>query len=148
MKNTGYLWQRQNVSSTVFIILCLFFLLGSAWAVNAETIDAWLDKMSQASTQQNFQGTLIIRQKNQLQAIKVKQGVTGNGSWQTLESLTGENQTIFRQNNKVTTIFPNKKLVTIAGNSPGLTNNKGPLHPSLPDLCIWHRKIYARLVID
>lgn len=121
------------MSSTVFRALFVFFLLGSAWVVNAETIDAWLDKMSQASTQQNFQGTLIIRQKNHMQAIKVKQGVTGEGSWQTLESLTGENQTIFRQNNKVTTIFPNKKLVTIAGNSPGSTNNNGPLHSSLPE---------------
>lgn len=117
----------------MFKTLSLFLLLVSAWTVSAETIDAWLDKMSQASNQQNFQGTLIIRQKNQLQAIKVKQGVTGNGSWQTLESLTGENQTIFRQNNKVTTIFPNKKLVTIAGSSASSTNSKGPLHPSLPE---------------
>lgn len=117
----------------MFKTLSLFLLLISAWTVSAETIDDWLDKMSQASNQQNFQGTLIIRQKNQLQAIKVKQGVTGNGSWQTLESLTGENQTIFRQNNKVTTIFPNKKLVTIAGNSASSANSKGPLHPSLPE---------------
>lgn len=117
---------------TVFKLLSLFFLSVFAFAANAESIDAWLDKMSRASTQQNFQGTLIIRQENKLQAIKVKQGVTGVSSWQTLESLTGENQTIIRQDNKVTTIFPNKKLVTIAGNAPGEIS-KGPLHPALPE---------------
>ena len=97
----------------------------------ADSIDHWLDKMSQASQQQNFQGTLVIRQQDKMQAIRVKQGVTSKGSWQTLESLTGEDQTILRHNNKVTTIFPAKKLVTISDELAG-AQDKGPLHPALP----------------
>jgi len=97
----------------------------------ADSIDHWLDKMSQASQQQNFQGTLVIRQQDKMQAIRVKQGVTSKGSWQTLESLTGEDQTILRHNNKVTTIFPAKKLVTISDELTG-AQDKGPLHPALP----------------
>ena len=120
------------MSETVFKLISGFFLAVLSITVSAESIDAWLDKMSMASTQQNFQGTLIIRQKNMLQAIKVKQGVTQVGSWQTLESLTGEDQTILRQDNKVTTIFPSKKLITIAGNGSDMVN-KGPLHPALPE---------------
>jgi len=120
------------MSNTMFKAFSLFFLLAFGLTANAESIDAWLDKMSRASTQQNFQGTLIIRQENKLQAIKVKQGVTGLGSWQTLESLTGEDQTIIRQDNKVTTIFPAKKLVTVAGNGDDVIS-KGPLHPTLPE---------------
>lgn len=120
------------MSETVLKAISLFFLVAFALSVNAEPIDTWLDKMSRASTQQNYQGTLIIRQKNKLQAIKVKQGVTGRGSWQTLESLTGEDQTIIRQDNKVTTIFPNKKLITVAGNNEDGVNNV-PLHSGLPE---------------
>jgi len=127
---------------TVFKFLSVVFMVAFSATVNAQStyagsvdagsIDTWLDKMSKASTQQNFKGTLIIRQNNMLQAIKVKQGITQVGSWQTLESLTGEDQTIIRQDNKVTTIFPNKKLITIAGNDSGSVN-KGPLHPTLPE---------------
>lgn len=92
------------------------------------TVDNWLDKMSQASRLQNYRGTLIIRQKDKLQAIRVNQGINNEGSWQTLESLTGEQQKILRQNDRVTSIFPAKKLVTISGES-----ERAPLHPILPE---------------
>lgn len=121
------------------LLLCGFSLL--AQSAQADTIDNWLDKMSQASQQQNFQGTLVIRQQDKIQAIRVKQGVTQNGSWQTLESLTGEDQTIIRHNNKVTTIFPAKKLVTISDELAGALD-KGPLHPALPDNRNALRKLY------
>jgi len=112
------------------LLIGLFVLL--AQNVQADAIDNWLDKMSQASQQQNFQGTLVIRQQDKMQAIRVKQGITSKGSWQTLESLTGEDQTIIRQNKKVTTIFPAKQLVTISDELAG-SLDKGPLHPALPE---------------
>ena len=103
-------------------------------------VDAWLDKMSLAMHQQNFRGTLVIRQQDNLQSIRVKQGFTPEGSWQTLESLSGEAQTIIRQNDTVTTVFPAKKLITVSGavdagllgNASG-SQNKNPLHSVLPD---------------
>jgi len=126
-------------SQLKFILLSLLCLSASgAWA---DSIDDWLDKMSQASQQQNFQGTLVIRQQDKMQAIRVKQGVTPKGSWQTLESLTGEDQTIIRHNNKVTTIFPAKKLVTISDEMAG-SIDKGPLHPALPENRQALKKLY------
>jgi len=101
-------------------------------AVNASLVDDWLDKMSMAMKQQNYQGTLIIRQNDNLQAIKVKQGVGEGESWQTLESQSGENQIIFRKNGSVTSIFPAKKLITLSSDKRVKTN-KGPLHPGLPE---------------
>ena len=121
------------------LLLALCSLLTQS--VLADSIDNWLDKMGHASQQQNFQGTLVIRQQDKMQAIRVKQGVTSSGSWQTLESLTGEDQTIIRQNNKVTTIFPAKKLVTISDELTGAFD-KGPLHPALPSNRNALRKLY------
>ena len=121
--------------------LLVSLLCSSIPSVWADSIDDWLDKMSQASQQQNFQGTLIIRQQDKMQAIRVKQGVTPTGSWQTLESLTGEDQTIIRHNNKVTTIFPAKKLVTISDEMTG-SIDKGPLHPALPENRQALKKLY------
>ena len=104
----------------------------------ADTVDDWLDKMSLAMNQQNYQGILIIRQNDKLQSIKVMQGVTARGSWQTLESLTGEEQKIIRNNDRVTTIFPAKRLITIAENS-----ERGPLHPVLPENRNTLKKLYS-----
>ena len=109
--------------------LVLFFI---SQTVNASSVDDWLDKMDQATKQQNYQGILIIHQDDKLQAIKVKQGVTAGENWQTLESLTGEDQIVFRKNGSVTTIFPSKKLITVASAKTG-AEDKGPLHPALPE---------------
>jgi len=108
----------------------LFLLFFVSFAVSAGTVDIWLDKMGAAQSQQNYQGTLIIRQNDKMQAIKVKQGVQAGESWQSLESQTGEDQIIFRKNGQVTTIFPAKKLITVSA-AMG-SESKGPLHPALP----------------
>ncbi|VAW64441.1 hypothetical protein MNBD_GAMMA11-1216 [hydrothermal vent metagenome] len=97
-------------------------------ADDPRTVDNWLDMMMRSMSQQNFQGTLIVRQANKIQVIKVKQGVTTDGSWQIMETLTGENQKVIRKDDKVTTIFPAKRLVTISDSV-----HKRPLHAILPE---------------
>ena len=88
--------------------------------------------MERAHSQQNYQGTLVIRQDDKLQVIKVTQGVKEGKSWQTLNSQTGDGQIIFRKNGSVTTIFPGKKLITIS-DTQNKDINKGPFHPNLPE---------------
>ncbi len=113
-----------------YIFLCVFFSV--SLIVNAASVDDWLDKMDHAMKRQNYQGTLIVRQGDKLQAIKIKQGVIEGKSWQTLESQTGEDQIIFRKNGHVTTIFPGKKLITVSAAKVGISD-RGPLHPALPE---------------
>jgi len=120
-------WPATWIKRLLIVFVCL-----PVWPLQADTIDDWLDKMSQASSQQNYQGTLIIRQRDKMQAIQVKQGAGSLGSWQTLQTLTGEEQIIIRHNNQVTTVFPAKKLITVSENMAGSVD-KGPLHPALPE---------------
>ena len=88
--------------------------------------------MERAHNQQNYQGTLVIRQDDKLQVIKVTQGIKEGKSWQTLNSQTGDGQIILRKNGSVTTVFPGKKLITIS-DTHSVDANKGPLHPNLPE---------------
>ncbi len=118
----------------------MFFV--ASFALNAATIDEWLDKMGQAMDQQNFQGTLVIRQGDSLQAIEVRQGMIEGQSWQTLESQTGENQIIFRRNGRVTTIFPGKKLITVSTSNDD-DIEKRTLHPALPKNREKLKKLYT-----
>lgn len=124
-------WPAIGFKRLLIALFCLPVWL-PIWPLQADSIDDWLDKMSKASAQQNYQGTLIIRQRDNMQAIQVKQGISSLGSWQTLQTLTGEEQIIIRHNNQVTTIFPTKKLITVSENMAGSVD-KGPLHSALPD---------------
>ena len=107
-------------------ILILGLMLTS-FASQAEEVETWLDKMSQAMKNTNFEGTMIIRQADQLQALNVRHGMNKDGLWERLESLNGEAREIIRHNSKVTTIFPQRKLVTVSHESAPIS-----LHSRLP----------------
>ena len=107
------------------VIAALFLI---SFTASAEALDAWLDKMKQAAESQNYEGTLIIRQQDRLQAMHVQHGVNEQGSWEVLESLSGELRKVIHKNGRVTTVFPNRGLLTISRDQQA-----APLHPQLPE---------------
>jgi len=118
----------------VLNVLILFLLSSTA---QADAVDALLDKMMVAMKTNNYEGTLIIRQQDKLQVMHVKHGMDKNGMWESLESLSGEPRQVIRQNKKVTTIFPLRKLITVSSNQ-----NAFPLHPQLPENRLVLKKLY------
>ena len=72
------------IQATLFNLLLLFAIV-----TQADEIDAWLDKMTQAMKQQNYEGTLIVRQHDKMQAMLVQHGVGNQEPWESLESLSG-----------------------------------------------------------
>lgn len=104
--------------------LLLALLPQLVWA--ADDSMAWLDKMQQALATRSFQGTLVIRQHNQMHTLRVLHGHDGGG-WDSLESLDGETRRILRQAGRVITLFPERGLATVSGDR-AVT----PLHPALP----------------
>ena len=118
-----------------FINVLILFLLSSV--VQADAVDALLDKMMHAMKVNNYEGTLVIRQNDKLQAMHIKHGMGDSGMWESLESLSGEARQVIRQNNKVTTIFPIRKLITVSHNQ-----NSFPLHPQLPENRQALKKLY------
>jgi sigma-E factor negative regulatory protein RseB len=104
--------------------VCAVLMPLAVWA--ADDSMAWLDKMQQALATRSFQGTLVIRQHNQMHTLRVMHGHDGGG-WDNLESLDGESRRILRQAGRVITLFPERGLATISGER-AVT----PLHPALP----------------
>ena len=117
------------------LILCLIF---APFVSHGEVVESWLDKMSQAMKTTNFEGTMIIRQADQLQALNVRHGMNQEGFWERMESLNGEAREIIRHNSKVTTIFPQRKLVTVSHESAPMS-----LHSRLPSNMELLKKLYA-----
>ena len=110
----------QSVSAILF--------MGISLGLQAEALDAWLDKMMHAMKTSNYEGTLVIRQADKLQALHVQHGMDEQGSmWESLESLNGEARKVIRQNDRVTTIFPARELVIVSQNS-----NASSFHNSFP----------------
>lgn len=110
------------VQTIIGILLCCI-----GFASHAEALDTWLDKMKQAVNSKNYEGTLVIRQRDQMHAMHVQHGVDDNGSWEVLESLSGEARKIIRKDGRVTTVFPGRNLLTVS------RDMRSPLHPRLPD---------------
>lgn len=112
-----------------FFITALFYavVLMAAPVTNASELLDMLEKMSSVSQNRNYEGTFILRKSNQISTFRVNHCRDKRGVWESLESLTGEPRQIIRQNNKVISIFPDKKLITISHSS---TNTS--LHQKLP----------------
>ena len=105
-------------------------LLASGGVAQADSVDVWLQRMQQALATQNFQGTLVIRQHDQLHTMHVVHGhgePPGQNSWDTLEALNGEPRRVIRRDALVITLFPGKNLATRIHDQPAL-----PLQPQLP----------------
>lgn len=93
----------------------------------SELIDM-LNKMSDASLTRNYQGTFILRKADELSTLHVIHGMDGRGVWESLESLNGEPRKVIRQNDKVISIYPGEKLLTVRH-----SQSEKSLHPQLPE---------------
>ncbi len=107
--------------------LLTFAILSNAPAYAGDVSDI-VSGMSAAGKQFNYEGTFVLRKSDKMMTMHVVHGVDDRGVWESMESLNGEARKIVRHNNEVTSIYPDRKLVTISqlGDKPGL-------HPMLPE---------------
>ena len=110
----------------VLVPVLLFSVCLSMPAVASEVSDL-LKKMTDADTQLNYQGILVLRKSNNLVAMRVEHGSDDRGVWESMMSLNGEARQIVRVNDEVTSVYPERQLLTVTRNT-----NKHTLHPALP----------------
>ena len=108
----------------VFAGIILYLLTGNSFATDLFDM---LKRMSDADRNQNYQGTFILRKSDNLSTLRVTHGVDDNGVWESIEALNGEPKKVLRHNNRVVSVFPDRKLVTIRH-----TDKNRSLHPQLP----------------
>lgn len=98
-----------------------------AGPVLADSVQSWITKMSNSSHQGNYQGTFVFWRDQKIEAMHISHGSKAGQVWVGLESLNGESRQLIHQNGEVTSIFPDKHLVSINE----MTSNL-PFHPDLP----------------
>jgi len=109
-------------------VMAVAMLLATSSVGRASELIDMLNKMSDASLTRNYQGTFILRKADDLSTLHVIHGMDERGVWESLESLNGASRKVIRQNTKVISIYPDKKLLTVR-DSP----SERSLHPQLPE---------------
>ena len=110
----------------VLVPILLFSACLSAPVVASEVSDL-LKKMADADGRLNYQGILVLQKSNKLVAMRVEHGADDRGIWESMMSLNGEARRVVRVNDEVTSVYPERQLLTVTHNA-----NKHTLHPALP----------------
>lgn len=109
----------------------------------ADDLFDMLKRMSDADQNKNYKGTFILRKADSLSTLSVTHAVDDSGEWESLESLNGESRKVFRFNDRVISVFPDRELITVRQ-----TNEKRSLHQQLPDNMDQLAQFYAMKRLD
>ncbi len=98
---------------------CLVLSFLYAGSAHAEvTALQWLDRMSQAVQQQNYQGTFVYLHGGRMESMGLIHRRDADGERERLYSLTGAAREVLRDNEKVTCILPDSESVMISASKP------------------------------
>lgn len=93
------------------VLLCVFS--ASSLATGAGEAQSWLERLSKAVRERNYQGTFVYRHEGNMETLRVIHRAGPDGEMERLYSLTGSPREIIRDNQKVTCILPDDRSVMV-----------------------------------
>lgn len=94
------------------VLLCLFPLSVLA-AQNGKTGLEWIGKMTQAQKSLNYHGTFVYFHEGRIETIRVAHTSSSKGERERFVHLNGSAREVVRNNDIVTCIFPDEKVVVM-----------------------------------
>jgi sigma-E factor negative regulatory protein RseB len=95
--------------------LCV--MASSVWAggkvVDAEQARQWLQRMHEAATQRNYQGTLVVTADGAMSSSRLMHYCEGKHSFEYVETLDGAPQKVLRHNDQMLTLWPARKVARL-----------------------------------
>ncbi len=99
--------------------LLLLLLAAAVVPAHAENpARQWLDAMSEALQNLNYDGTFVYLHDGKLEAMRIIHRRDGEGEKERLVSLTGSAREVIRDNQSVTCIMPDSKSVMVGRSGP------------------------------
>lgn len=80
---------------------------------SAQDLRAWLSRIQTAANKGNYQGTLVFSAGGTMSSSRVWHYAVGENTYEQLEALDGRQQRIARHNDKVHTLWPQKRTAVI-----------------------------------
>ena len=107
-----------SINNKFFLISVLFFLQVPLFADHQHDLEVWLQKMHSAAHSQNYIGTFVYQQDQQLSMMKIIHSVKDGGERERLISLDGSGREVIRDHERVTCILPDVKSVVVEKTRP------------------------------
>lgn len=104
---------------SIFLPSCFLLFSSGVFADPASlTVESLLEKMHHAAHMQNFTGTFVYGQGNQISSMRIVHGVDSKGEHERLISLDGSGREVIRSGNNVTCILPDSNSVIVEKSRP------------------------------
>ena len=103
--------RRQNVLPKLLIGLLIANLVSSP--VIADSAMEWVQRMSDAMRNLNYQGDFVYMQNNRLEGMRISHYKDEQGEKERLLSLNGEAREVIRDNQNLTCIWPSSRKVIV-----------------------------------
>jgi sigma-E factor negative regulatory protein RseB len=93
-----------------YLFALALFLPAAAWCEPRSAVD-WLNRMSQAAHDLNYEGTFTYEHGGRMQTMQIFHGTSGEGERDRLIALDGASREVVREGGRVTAILPDHKAV-------------------------------------
>ncbi len=87
-------------------------------AVPPRDARAWLTRIHEAATRQNFQGTFVVSGGGNVASARMAHFCEGANQFERIESLDGRARNVFRHNEVVHTVWPTSHVVVVEQRDP------------------------------
>jgi sigma-E factor negative regulatory protein RseB len=96
----------------------LLLAASSAWAGGGKVVDGeqarqWLQRMHEAATQRNYQGTLVVTADGAMSSSRLTHYCEGKQSFERVVMLDGAPQQVLRHNEHLLTLWPERKVARL-----------------------------------
>ena len=102
----------------VVFLFAVLLPVGSIASTSVEEVQSWLEKMHRAAHMQNYEGTFVYGQNNQLSSMRIIHSATANGVRERLISMDGTGREVIRNGDTVTCILPDSNSVVVEKSRP------------------------------
>ncbi len=106
--------ERLRAPVTTAVLALSLSAAAAAGTTQDEEAQRWLQRISQAATQLNYDGTFVYRNGDWMESMRIIHRADPSGSRARLVSLTGEAREVIRDANRVTCIFPDSGAVLVS----------------------------------
>jgi len=134
----------RNPRSFLTLFGLAFALCMSAWAeagntrlVPAGEARAWLARIHEAASRQNFLGTLVVSGGGNVASARIAHFCEGSNQFERIESLDGQARNVFRHNDVVHTLWPTNRVATIEQRD-SLNSFPALLQPGSDSVADWY----------
>ncbi len=107
----------------------------SAPALSRADAEAWLMRLNAAATDRNYRGTMVFAAPGVVSSSRVAHVGVGRDVYERVEALDGHLHRVYRHNDTVHTVWPNRKVVVVEQRaaSPGLVSTRRRVDPRALD---------------